>query len=74
MAAPGYARSAIGGISMPQSLTTPSTSELLIQKSRFIGCVPPVADRTAAQQVAKLNEAMGRRADLRWTTQLRGCS
>lgn len=36
---------------MPQSLTTPSTSELLIKKSRFIGCVQPVADRAAAQQV-----------------------
>lgn len=36
---------------MPQSLTTPSTSELLIKKSRLIGCVQPVADRAAAQQV-----------------------
>jgi putative IMPACT (imprinted ancient) family translation regulator len=36
---------------MPQSLTTPSTSELLIKKSRFIGCVQPVADGAAAQQV-----------------------
>ena len=36
---------------MPQSLTTPSSSELLIKKSRFIGCVQPVADRAAAQQV-----------------------
>lgn len=36
---------------MPHSLTTPSTSELLIKKSRFIGCVQPVADRAAAQQV-----------------------
>jgi len=36
---------------MPQSLTTHSTSELLIKKSRFIGCVQPVADRAAAQQV-----------------------
>jgi len=36
---------------MPQSLTTPSTSELLIKKSRFIGCVQPVADPAAAQQV-----------------------
>ena len=36
---------------MPQSLTAPSTSELLIKKSRFIGCVQPVADRVAAQQV-----------------------
>lgn len=36
---------------MPQSLTTPSTSELLIKKSRFIGCVQSVADRVAAQQV-----------------------
>jgi uncharacterized YigZ family protein len=29
----------------------PRTSELLIKKSRFIGCVQPVADRAAAQQV-----------------------
>jgi len=36
---------------MPQSVTTPSTSEPLIKKSRFIGCVQPVADRAAAQQV-----------------------
>jgi len=36
---------------MPQSLSTPSTSELVIKKSRFIGCVQPVADRVAAQQV-----------------------
>lgn len=36
---------------MPQSLTTPSTSELLIKKSRFIGCVQPVVDRVAAQLV-----------------------
>lgn len=36
---------------MPHSLTTPSNSELLIKKSRFIGCVQPVADRAAAQQV-----------------------
>jgi uncharacterized YigZ family protein len=36
---------------MPQSLSTPSTSELLIKKSRFIGRVQPMADRAAAQQV-----------------------
>jgi hypothetical protein len=30
---------------------SPSTIELLIKKSRFIGCVQPVADRAAAQQV-----------------------
>jgi putative IMPACT (imprinted ancient) family translation regulator len=36
---------------MPQSLTIPNTSKLLIKKSRFIGCVQPVADRAAAQQV-----------------------
>ena len=36
---------------MPQSITNPSTSDLLIKKSRFIGRVQPVADRVAAQQV-----------------------
>ncbi|MDA8452089.1 IMPACT family protein [Acidovorax sp. NCPPB 3859] len=36
---------------MPQTLRAPSHSELVIKKSRFIGCVQPVADRTAAQLV-----------------------
>ncbi|ATG93034.1 YigZ family protein [Paracidovorax citrulli] len=36
---------------MPHTLREPSHSELIIKKSRFIGCVQPVADRGAAQQV-----------------------
>ena len=34
---------------MPQTLSSPACSELLIKKSRFIGCVEPMADRAAAQ-------------------------
>lgn len=33
---------------MPYTLPTPVHSEQVIKKSRFIGCVEPVADRTAA--------------------------
>ncbi|WP_019703207.1 IMPACT family protein [Paracidovorax oryzae] len=36
---------------MPQTLRAPSHSELVIKKSRFIGCVQPVADRATAQLV-----------------------
>ncbi|WP_374266243.1 YigZ family protein [Zoogloea sp.] len=36
---------------MPQTLAAPAHSDLLIKKSRFIGCVQPVPDRAAAQQV-----------------------
>jgi len=36
---------------MPQTLSTPVHSELVIKKSRFIGCVQPVADRATAQSV-----------------------
>lgn len=36
---------------MPQTLATPVHSELIIKKSRFIGCVQPVADRAAAQAI-----------------------
>ena len=34
---------------MPQTLAAPAHSELLIKKSRFIGCVQPMADRALAQ-------------------------
>jgi uncharacterized YigZ family protein len=34
---------------MPQTLATPAHSELLIKKSRFIGCVQPMANRASAQ-------------------------
>jgi uncharacterized YigZ family protein len=36
---------------MPQSIAHAASSELLIKKSRFIGCVQPMADRAGAQQV-----------------------
>ncbi len=36
---------------MPQTLAAPAHSELIIKKSRFIGCVQPVADRASAQAV-----------------------
>ncbi len=38
---------------MPQTLAAPAHSELLIKKSRFIGCVQPMADRASAQQVVE---------------------
>ena len=36
---------------MPQTLAAPAHSELLIKKSRFIGCVQPMSDRASAQAV-----------------------
>ena len=36
---------------MRQTLFAPAHSELLIKKSRFIGCVQPMTDRSGAQQV-----------------------
>lgn len=42
---------------MPQTLSEPCHSELIIKKSRFIGCVQPVSDRAAA--VAVVNELRG---------------
>ncbi len=36
---------------MPQTLAVPVTSELMIKKSRFIGCVQPASDRAEAQRV-----------------------
>lgn len=42
---------------MPLSLAAPVHSELIVKKSRFIGCVEPCADRAAAQaRVAELRE------------------
>ena len=38
---------------MPQTLRAPAHSELLIKKSRFIGCVQPMADRASAQAVVE---------------------
>ena len=37
--------------SMPQSISSAVKSELLIKKSRFIGCVQPVPDRATAQAI-----------------------
>lgn len=36
---------------MPQTIAAPVLSELLIKKSRFLGCVQPVPDRAAAQVI-----------------------
>ncbi len=36
---------------MPYTLAVPTHSELIIKKSRFIGCVQPMADRASAQAV-----------------------
>ena len=36
---------------MPFTIATPVQSELIIKKSRFIGCVQPMTDRASAQQV-----------------------
>ena len=36
---------------MPQPIARPAHSELLIKKSRFIGCVQPMHDRASAQAV-----------------------
>ena len=33
---------------MPSTLATPVHSELVIKKSRFIGCVEPMSDRVSA--------------------------
>ena len=36
---------------MPFTIAAPVHSELIIKKSRFIGCVQPMADRASAQQI-----------------------
>ena len=36
---------------MPFTIASPVHSELIIKKSRFIGCVQPMTDRASAQQV-----------------------
>lgn len=36
---------------MPQCIAVATSSELLIKKSRFIGCVQPMTDRAGAQKV-----------------------
>lgn len=42
---------------MPQTIASPVHSELLIKKSRFIGCVQPMADRGEAQNVVAMLRA-----------------
>ncbi|GGH53998.1 hypothetical protein GCM10010975_10110 [Comamonas phosphati] len=39
--------------SMPQTLRTAVHSDLVIKKSRFIGCVQPMSDRASAQAVVE---------------------
>ena len=52
---------------MAQTLAAPVHSELLIKKSRFLGCVQPVADRAAAQTViAQLRAAHPGAAHVCW--------
>lgn len=52
---------------MPQTLAAAAESELLIRKSRFIGCVQPVADRAQAQRiVAGLREQHPGAAHVCW--------
>lgn len=53
--------------SMHMTLATSAHSDLLIRKSRFIGCVEPMADRTAAQvRVAELRAAHPGAAHVCW--------
>lgn len=52
---------------MPQTLSAPVHSELLIKKSRFIACVEPMADRAGAQaRVAELRAAHPGAAHVCW--------
>jgi uncharacterized YigZ family protein len=52
---------------MAQTIKTPGHSELLIKKSRFIGCVQPMTDRAAAQAaVAQLWEQHRGAAHVCW--------
>jgi uncharacterized YigZ family protein len=52
---------------MAQTIKAPVHSELLIKKSRFIGCVQPMTDRAAAQAVvAQLREQHRAAAHVCW--------
>lgn len=42
---------------MPFTIAAPVHSELIIKKSRFIGCVQPMTDRASAQQVVNALKA-----------------
>lgn len=52
---------------MPQTLALPAHSELLIKKSRFLGCVEPMTDRASAQKrVAELRALHPEAAHVCW--------
>ncbi|WP_019561911.1 MULTISPECIES: YigZ family protein [Caldimonas] len=52
---------------MPWTLATAAHSELIVKKSRFLGCVEPVADRVAAlARVAELRAAHPGAAHVCW--------
>jgi uncharacterized YigZ family protein len=60
---------------MPQTIKAPGHSELLIKKSRFIGCVQPMTDRAAAQAVvAQLWEQHRAAAHVCWALMAGGHS
>ncbi len=60
---------------MPFTVAAPLHSELLIRKSRFIGCVRPVADRAAAQvEVDALHAAHPGAAHVCWALMAGGQS
>jgi uncharacterized YigZ family protein len=60
---------------MAQTIKTPGHSELLIKKSRFIGCVQPMTDRAAAQTaVAQLWEQHRGAAHICWALMAGGHS
>ena len=60
---------------MPQSISSPVESELLIKKSRFLGCVQPVPDRASAQAiVASLREQHPGAAHVCWALMAGGHS
>jgi len=60
---------------MASTLVAPTHSELLVKKSRFIGCVQPVADRAAALEiVAGLRAAHPGAAHVCWALMAGGQS
>lgn len=60
---------------MAQTIAAPARAELLIRKSRFIACVEPVPDRTAAQAiVAGLRAAHPDAAHVCWALMAGGQS
>jgi uncharacterized YigZ family protein len=60
---------------MPWTLSQAAFSELLIRKSRFLGCVEPIGDRTAAQaRVAALRRQHPGAAHVCWALMAGGQS